>query len=36
MLQLDEIITNSKDLSNLMHGYGVNMRYLGLVLDRAN
>jgi ABC-type transporter Mla subunit MlaD len=29
---LDEVITNSKDLSKLMHGYGLNMRYLGLVL----
>jgi hypothetical protein len=29
---LDETVTNSKDLSNLMHGYGLNIRYLGLLL----
>ena len=29
---LDENVTNSKDLSNLMHGYGLNIRYLGLIL----
>jgi hypothetical protein len=32
---LDEVITNSKDLSSLMHGYGINMRYLGTVLEKS-
>lgn len=33
---LDEFVTNSKDLSRLMHGYGINMRYLGLLLERSH
>jgi hypothetical protein len=32
---LDETITNSKDISDLMHGYGLNIRYLGLVMEKA-
>ena len=32
---LDEVITNSLELSNLMHSNGINMRYLGFVHDNA-
>ena len=31
----DEVITNSCELSELMHRDGVNMRYLGLMLDNC-
>jgi hypothetical protein len=32
---LDHTITNSKELSNLMHLTGLNIRYIGLVCDHA-
>jgi hypothetical protein len=32
---LDETITNSKDISDLMHGYGLNIRYMGLVMEKT-
>jgi hypothetical protein len=30
---LDETITNSDDIANVLHKHGINIRYLGLLID---
>ncbi len=33
LANLDEVFTNSQELSNIMHFYGLNIRYLGQIIN---